>query len=139
MSEALRAVEEGVASAEEIDKAIRVGFGIRFAIIGLVEFVDWGGNDILNYAGKYLEKAFNSERFKVPKIAERYMKEGRNGLREKYGFYDYRNIDADEYQRQTLVKLFDLLKHLGLTAPVGGVSNHLESPAARATNRFLKS
>ena len=43
MSEAARAVEEGIASAEELDKAYRVGFGLRFAILGLIEFIDWGG------------------------------------------------------------------------------------------------
>ncbi len=42
MSEAARAVEDGIASPEEIDKAVRVGFGLRFAILGLIEFIDWG-------------------------------------------------------------------------------------------------
>ena len=40
MNEAARMVEEGVASAEDIDKAIRYGFGFRFAILGLLEFID---------------------------------------------------------------------------------------------------
>src|SRR5262245_32646089 len=42
MNEAARMVEEGVASAEEIDKAIRYGFGFRYAVLGLLEFIDWG-------------------------------------------------------------------------------------------------
>ncbi|CAN0503789.1 unnamed protein product, partial [Discosporangium mesarthrocarpum] len=77
MSEAARAVEDGIAPAEEIDKAVRVGFGLRFAILGLIEFIDWGGNDILYYAGNYMKDAFESDRFEVPAIAEQYMKEGR--------------------------------------------------------------
>src|SRR5947209_8293153 len=36
MNEAARMVEEGVASAEEIDKAIRYGFGFRYAVLGLL-------------------------------------------------------------------------------------------------------
>jgi len=62
MNEAARMVEEGVASAEEIDKAIRYGFGFRYAVLGLLEFIDWGGGDILYYASRYLEGALGSER-----------------------------------------------------------------------------
>jgi 3-hydroxybutyryl-CoA dehydrogenase len=47
MNEAARMVEEGVASADEIDKAIKYGFGFRFAVLGMLEFIDWGGGDIL--------------------------------------------------------------------------------------------
>lgn len=139
MSEAARAVEDGIASAEEIDKAARVGFGLRFAILGLIEFIDWGGNDILYYAGNYMKDAFGSDRFEVPAIAEQYMKEGRNGLREGRGFYDYRDIDVDAYQLETLRKLIDLIDHLGLMAPPGGVTDPAQSPAAKAGNPFLKS
>ena len=139
MSEAARAVEEGIASAEELDKAYRVGFGLRFAILGLIEFIDWGGNDILYYAGNYMKEAFGSDRFEVPAIAEQYMKEGRNGLREGRGFYDYRDIDVDAYQLETLRKLIDLIDHLGLMAPPGGVTDPADSPAAKAGNPFLKS
>ena len=139
MSEAARAAEEGIASPEEIDKAIRVGFGLRFAILGLIEFIDWGGNDILYYAGNYMRGAFGSDRFEVPAISERYMKEGRNGLREGVGFYDYRDIDTAAYQRETLRKLVDLLDHLGLMAPPGGVTDPADSPAAKAGNPFLRS
>jgi 3-hydroxybutyryl-CoA dehydrogenase len=139
MSEAARAVEDGIASAEEIDKAVRVGFGLRFAILGLIEFIDWGGNDILYYAGHYMKDAFGSDRFEVPAIAKQYMKEGRNGLREGRGFYDYRDIDVDAYQLETLRKLIDLIDHLGLMAPPGGVADPAESPAEKAGNPFLKS
>jgi len=139
MSEAARAVEDGIASPEEIDKAVRVGFGLRFAILGLIEFIDWGGNDILYYAGNYMKKAFESDRFEVPAITEQYMKEGRNGLREGRGFYDYRDIDVNAYQMETLRKLIDLIDHLGLMAPPGGVTDPADSPATRAGNPFLKS
>ena len=57
MNEAARLVEEGVATAEDIDKATKYGFGFRFAILGLLEFIDWGGGDILYYASPYMTKA----------------------------------------------------------------------------------
>src|SRR5260370_29587985 len=60
MNEAARVVEEGVASAEDIDKAIRYRFGVRYVVLGLLEFIDWGGGDILYYASHYLEVALRS-------------------------------------------------------------------------------
>jgi 3-hydroxybutyryl-CoA dehydrogenase len=44
MNEAARLVEEGVASAEDVDKAIRIGFGLRFSVLGMLEFIDWGSS-----------------------------------------------------------------------------------------------
>src|SRR5712692_11527426 len=55
MNEAARMVEEGVASAEDIDKAIRYGFGFRYAVLGLLEFIDWGGGDSLYSASAILK------------------------------------------------------------------------------------
>ncbi len=75
MNEAARMVEEGVASAEDIDKAIKYGFGFRFAVLGLLEFIDWGGGDILYYASRYLTGALGSERYAAPEIVERNMNE----------------------------------------------------------------
>ncbi|HEY3678122.1 MAG TPA: 3-hydroxybutyryl-CoA dehydrogenase, partial [Bradyrhizobium sp.] len=80
MNEAARMVEEGVASAEEIDKAIRYGFGFRYAVLGLLEFIDWGGGDILYYASRYLEGALGSDRYRAPEVISRNMEEGRIGL-----------------------------------------------------------
>ena len=73
MNEAARMVEEGVASAEDIDKAIKYGFGIRFAVLGMLEFIDWGGGDILYYASRYLTGALGNERYAAPDIVERNM------------------------------------------------------------------
>lgn len=101
MNEAARMVEEGVASAEDIDIAIRTGFGLRFSVLGLLEFIDWGGGDILFYASKYLEQALGS-RYSTPKIISDNMHNNRNGLREKQGFYDYENMDIAAYKLDVL-------------------------------------
>ena len=69
-------VEEGVASAEDIDKAIKYGFGFRFAVLGMLEFIDWGGGDILYYASRYLTSALGNERYAAPEIVERNMARG---------------------------------------------------------------
>jgi 3-hydroxybutyryl-CoA dehydrogenase len=117
MNEAARMVEEGVASAADIDKAIKYGFGFRFAILGLLEFVDWGGGDILHYASKYLTGALGSERYAAPDIIGRNMAEEKIGLRSGEGFLDYSNMNVDAYREQRLAAFVDLLKHFGLAKP----------------------
>lgn len=117
MNEAARMVEEGVASAADIDKAIKYGFGVRFATLGMLEFIDWGGGDILYYASRYLSGALASERYAAPSIVERNMAEGRIGLKTGQGFLDYDALDLDAYRRQRLQAFVALLAHLGLTRP----------------------
>jgi 3-hydroxybutyryl-CoA dehydrogenase len=117
MNEAARMVEEGVASAEEIDKAIRYGFGFRYAVLGLLEFIDWGGGDILYYASRYLEGALGSDRYRAPDVIARNMRDGRIGLRSGAGFLDYSGLDVDAYREQRLSELVNLLRHFGLARP----------------------
>ncbi|MCK1545300.1 3-hydroxybutyryl-CoA dehydrogenase [Bradyrhizobium sp. 179] len=117
MNEAARMVEEGVASAEEIDKAIRYGFGFRYAVLGLLEFIDWGGGDILYYASRYLEGALGSDRYRAPEVISRNMSEGRIGLRTGAGFLDYSGLDVDVYRVERLRAMVDLLRHFGLARP----------------------
>jgi 3-hydroxybutyryl-CoA dehydrogenase len=117
MNEAARMVEEGVASAEDIDKAVKYGFGFRFAVLGMLEFIDWGGGDILYYASRYLTGALGNERYAAPDIVERNMAEGRRGLRDGAGFLNYDGLDLEAYRRQRLKALVDLLGHFGLNRP----------------------
>ena len=117
MNEAARMVEEGVASAEDIDKAIRYGFGFRYAVMGLLEFVDWGGGDILYYASRYLEGALGSDRYRAPEVISNNMRDGRIGLRTGAGFLDYSGLDVDAYREQRLAALVDLLRHFRLARP----------------------
>jgi len=117
MNEAARMVEEGVASAEDIDKAIRDGFGFRYAVLGLLEFIDWGGGDILYYASRYLEGALGSDRYRAPEVISRNMREGRIGLRTGAGFLDYSGLDIDAYREERLKAMVDMLRHFGLVRP----------------------
>jgi len=114
MNEAARIVAEGVATADAVDTATRVAFGVRFAILGLLEFVDYGGGDILYYASNYLKGSLQAERFAPPDIIVDNMREGRIGPRGGAGFYDWAARDMTQYQRELVSKLFDLLRHLDL-------------------------
>jgi 3-hydroxybutyryl-CoA dehydrogenase len=117
MNEAARMVEEGVASAADLDKAIKYGFGFRFAVLGMLEFIDWGGGDILYYASRYLTQALDSPRYAAPAIIERNMAEGHIGLKTGRGFLDYEGLDVDAYRRERLQAFVAMLRHFGLTKP----------------------
>jgi 3-hydroxybutyryl-CoA dehydrogenase len=117
MNEAARMVEEGVASPEELDKAIKYGFGFRFAVLGLLEFIDWGGGDILYYASRYLTKALDSPRYTAPEIIERNMREGHIGLTTRQGFLNYQNLDLDAYRAQRMKEFIRMLGFLDLVKP----------------------
>ncbi|MGS0707945.1 3-hydroxybutyryl-CoA dehydrogenase [Acinetobacter sp. ANC 3781] len=113
MNEAARMVEEGVASAEDIDIAIRTGFGLRFSVLGLLEFIDWGGGDILYYASQYLERELG-ERYSTAEIVVENMRNGRNGLREQQGFYQYEGVDISAYKQQVLQTFLNRIEASGL-------------------------
>jgi len=116
MNEAARMVEEGVASAEDIDIAIRTGFGLRFSVLGLLEFIDWGGGDILYYASQYLQQQLG-ERYATPEIIAENMRQQRNGLREKQGFYNYQQVDIAAYKQQVLHTFSDRIAANQLKPP----------------------
>lgn len=117
MNEAARLVEEGVATAADIDKAIKVGFGPRFTAMGMLEFIDWGGNDILYYASNYLKKALNAERYTPPDIVIENMNTGKTGIEKKAGFYDYEGMNVKKYQREIIGRLVNIVKDMGHLPP----------------------
>lgn len=131
MNEAARMVEEGVASAEDIDTAVRIGFGLRFSVLGLLEFIDWGGGDILYYASRYLAGAL-APRFEPPDIIAEHMRSGRNGLRERQGFYDYRAVDVDAYK---LERLREFVRKLELTGLVPRLDAAVAPPREAQSRR----
>ncbi|MEO0412210.1 MAG: 3-hydroxyacyl-CoA dehydrogenase NAD-binding domain-containing protein [Pseudomonadota bacterium] len=120
LNEAARMAEEGVASPEDIDKAVRMGFGVRYAILGLLEFIDFGGNDILYYATDYLSKNLDANRFSSPPIVAENMKAGRNGIRDGKGILDWEGVDIPAYRAERLAAFVNLLKFLQLGPKMDG-------------------
>ena len=114
MNEAARMVEEGVASAEEIDRATRYGMGLRFAALGVVEFIDFGGADILHHASREMSASISRERYTAPAVVDRMVAAGRLGLKSGSGFYDYAGRDVGAYRRDVLARTLGLLRHAGL-------------------------
>lgn len=111
MNEAARLYEENVASPEDIDKATTWGLGFRFAVLGMLEFIDFGGGDILHHASNYMANATGEDRFKAPKIIGDNMAEGRIGLRTGAGFMNYEGMDVDAYRKDRITALIAMLRH----------------------------
>jgi 3-hydroxybutyryl-CoA dehydrogenase len=89
MNEAVRLVEEGVATPEDVDLAFRSGMGFRYASVGIFEFIDWGGVDVLYRAGRYMTEALGDPRFKPPGLVEEKMARNELGPKTGRGFFDY--------------------------------------------------
>ena len=117
MNEAARMIEEGVATAEEIDRATRFGLGLRFAAIGVVEFIDFGGADILHHASREMAGSIDPARYAAPAVIGRMMEEGRLGLKTGAGFYDYQGRDVAAYRRDVLARTLAQVRDAGLWRP----------------------
>ena len=117
MNEAARMIEEGAASAEEIDKATRFGLGLRFAALGVVEFIDFGGADILHHASREMAASIDAGRYSAPAVVGRMVEQGRLGVKSGSGFYDYQGRDVAAYRRDVLARTLAALRHAGLWRP----------------------
>lgn len=114
MNEAARMIEEGAATAEEIDKATRFGLGLRFAALGVVEFIDFGGSDILHHASREMSASIDAQRYAAPAIVGRMVEQGHLGVKSGSGFYDYAGRDLAAYRRDVLARTLGMLRHAGL-------------------------
>ena len=89
MNEAVRLVEEGVATPEDVDRAFMAGMGFRYAQVGIFEFIDWGGVDILHRASGFLSQALGDDRFKPARLVEEKVAANELGPKTGRGFFDY--------------------------------------------------
>ncbi|MBI4635302.1 MAG: 3-hydroxyacyl-CoA dehydrogenase [Candidatus Rokubacteria bacterium] len=89
MNEAVRLVEEGVATPADIDKAFRAGMGFRYASVGIFEFIDWGGVDILYHASRFMARALADDRFRPALLVEEKIARNELGPKTGRGFFDY--------------------------------------------------
>jgi len=84
--EAIRLLEEGVASAEDIDKAVTLGLNYP---MGPFALQDYGGVDIGLHVMDYFYEEFKDNRFAAPLLLRQLVRAGRLGKKTGAGFYDY--------------------------------------------------
>ncbi|HEY6910973.1 MAG TPA: 3-hydroxyacyl-CoA dehydrogenase family protein [Myxococcales bacterium] len=83
--EAIRMLEEGVASAEEIDRAIELGYGHP---MGPLKLTDHVGLDVRLAIAEHLTDELG-ERFRPPQLLRRMVRAGKLGKKSGEGFYRY--------------------------------------------------
>lgn len=84
--EAVRLYESGVASAEDIDTACRLGFGHP---MGPLATADLTGVDILRDATENIYAETRDPKFSAPELLQRMVAAGALGRKAGHGFYDY--------------------------------------------------
>ncbi|HSH46098.1 MAG TPA: 3-hydroxyacyl-CoA dehydrogenase family protein, partial [Longimicrobiales bacterium] len=82
--EAMRMVEEGVASPADIDTAMTLGYRHPMGPLRLTDLV---GLDVRLDIARYLHEALGDDRFRPPAILERLVAEGRLGRKTGHGFF----------------------------------------------------
>ncbi|MEZ4500069.1 MAG: 3-hydroxyacyl-CoA dehydrogenase NAD-binding domain-containing protein [Thermomicrobiales bacterium] len=88
MREALHLLDEGVASAEDIDKITKWGIGYKLAVIGPLELLDVAGLDIYTAVASYLNKDL-SNNTGISSTVTSKVEEGKLGLKTQGGLFEY--------------------------------------------------
>jgi 3-hydroxybutyryl-CoA dehydrogenase len=100
IAEAFRCLEEGVASAEDIDEIARSTFGIRLGDFGPIRLADMGGLDTYVAVLTYLTETLG-DRFEVPAVLQGLVDAGALGVKSGHGVFPYSAADASElYSRR---------------------------------------
>lgn len=86
MLDAIRALEEGVASIVDIDNAMKLGCGYPMGPLTLGDFV---GLDTTYYISEIMFNEFREKRFAAPPLLKRMVMAGLYGRKSGRGFYDY--------------------------------------------------
>ncbi|WP_346959943.1 3-hydroxyacyl-CoA dehydrogenase family protein [uncultured Arthrobacter sp.] len=118
--EAAQVVEEGIATAEDVDTMVRTTFGFRLPFFGPFAIADMAGLDVYAFCYKSLQTGF-PERFATPQILQEKVDAGQLGTKTGSGFL---NVPADRtaalvaYRNKAYVAMQKLIEELG-PAPLG--------------------
>jgi 3-hydroxybutyryl-CoA dehydrogenase len=109
--EVVALLEEGVASAEDIDKAVRGSFGLRLAIMGPLSVADFGGVDLWYKGAQNLYPALDAST-EPRRLWTEMIEKGLFGAKTGRGFFEYKPQAMREIVKHRDMKLLKLLKIL---------------------------
>jgi len=113
--EATQLVEDGTATAEDIDTLVRTTFGFRLPFFGPFAIADMAGLDVYDFCYKSLQTGF-PERFATPRVLAELVEAGKLGTKTGAGFL---NVPAERipeliaYRNKAYVLMQKLLDELG--------------------------
>jgi 3-hydroxybutyryl-CoA dehydrogenase len=111
--EVLACLKEGIASAEDIDTAVKGSLGFRMPTIGPLETSDFGGLDTFLYITEYLFKDLDQS-VDPPEILKEKVKQGKLGVKTGEGFFLYPPEKKDERIKERDRQFLQRLKCLYL-------------------------
>lgn len=115
LKEAMAIVEEGVATAEDVDTIVTSTFGFRLPFFGPFAIADMAGLDVYADSFTTLERAFG-ERLAAPKVLTDLVAQGRFGVKSGSGFLELDPKKREEliaYRNKAYRAMNDLLSELG--------------------------
>ncbi|MHA2296558.1 MAG: 3-hydroxyacyl-CoA dehydrogenase family protein [Candidatus Hodarchaeales archaeon] len=86
MLEAIFAIQEGIASVPDLDKAIQLGLNHPMGPLTLLDFV---GLDTTLYIADYFFSEFKDSKYRAPALLRKMVRAGTLGRKTGRGFYDY--------------------------------------------------
>lgn len=114
LCEAVRCVEEGIATQEEVDEVARSTFGFRLPFFGPFQIADMAGLDVYSAVMQQHRDGLG-ERFFVPDMLRERVERGENGTSSGAGFYAYadgepeRLLDERDERYAALAQLLERL------------------------------
>ena len=109
--EAISIVENGIATAEDVDKAIKYGFGMRLGIRPPMEVIDAGGTDLTYSIHKYLFPHIENSTEPSPLLKQK-LDEGKLGFKSGEGFMKWSKEDIEKSNKDMVEGLIKVAKAL---------------------------
>lgn len=104
-------LDQGIVSAEDIDRSIRHGLALRFATLGVLRKADFTGLDMMR-------RAVTNKSYTPPEVRDnsptldKLIADGRDGVMSGAGFFDYGSRPPAELFRERDVELIELKRTL---------------------------
>ncbi len=109
--EAMSMVANGIASATDVDRALRLGIGIRLPMVGILEQRDWGGLDVHCAAATSIYPTLDNAKAPLPIITEKVAR-GETGAKAGKGFYDWTGKDVEALRSKKQRQVIALMRAL---------------------------
>ena len=110
---ALELWERGIASPEDIDRAVNTGFGFRLPIVGPLAFLDMAGLDNVRDGWAYLNKMTGGGFGPLAQAVQKLVDQGHWGLKTGKGIYNYSEKEVLDLAKEREKQLILQLKALG--------------------------
>lgn len=104
LHEAYCMIEQGIVTAEDVDKFARQGFGPRMCVTGLIQQKDLSGVDVNAAAQRSIVPDLNHTGTPCQMVQDMAAR-GDHGVKTGKGFYDWADKDVDAFRRAAAAKL----------------------------------